>query len=174
MQGKMRVSPSQISNRGSYLTDAVLRVGPDAVDRKVRSGKFLFLGESDSDRFGKDAINDEAVCQGKDDGGNASQQLGDKGHSAQPAQFLVAENSGSYSTPGADDSMEWPDAQDIVDTEFLLFNVKAVDKDQGSDSPGKKSGAGVHDVTAGADGDEPRERAVVDETGVILACYQGK
>src|SRR6266567_1528206 len=93
------------------LADVILGVGADVVDREVRPCEFGIGAQPDPYRFGEDAVDQESVYQGKDDGGEASHELRDEGDSAQAAERLAAEDTCGDAAPGADDAVQRPDAQ---------------------------------------------------------------
>lgn len=102
--------------RGKHLLeDRLFRIGADAVDGNVRPFILLFVAEADADGFRKDAVDEEPVGQGKEDGGDGPPQLGDQRYSPHAAEELLPEDAGGDSSPRADDPVERPDAEDVID-----------------------------------------------------------
>ncbi len=125
------------------------------MDCQVGTVKFIFLVKADPHAFAQDPIDNKTAGQGKHNGEKAPPQLGKETDSPHSPQKLLPENAGRNPPPGADYAMQRPYSQDIVDFKFLLLKMEAVDKDYRGDTANSECPQRVHDVTTGADRNEP-------------------
>src|SRR5689334_13343477 len=106
------------------------------MDREVRSGELFILGQPDAYRFFQTSIDKETAGQGEKYRCQRAAQLGQESDPPHAAEKFLAENSGCNSSPRTDYPVQRPDAEHVIDLELFLLDMKAVDEDHGSDTPG--------------------------------------
>jgi hypothetical protein len=80
-----------------------------------------------------------------------------------------AEDAGGDAAPGAAQAVQRPDAEHVVDLPAVLGQVNITTNRAAGDAPDDQRTERVHQVGAGADGDQAGERAVMHEARVVLA-----
>jgi hypothetical protein len=89
-----------------------------------------------------------------------------------PPSAFAAEDAGGDAAPGAAQAVQRPDAEHVVDLPAVLRQREHDDEEAAGNAAGDQRADRVHQVRAGADGDQAGQRAVMHEARVVLADHQ--
>ena len=94
-------------------------------------------------------------------------KLHGKRNAAHAAKRCLAENAGRNAAPQAAKPMQRPDAEHIIDLQLFLAPVEAAHEDETRRAADDKCADGMEQVRAGADRNQPGQRAIVDKARII-------
>src|SRR5574344_2772554 len=147
--------------------------GADLVDRQIRAVVLLFLGEAQADGLTHHTVDQQGADDGNRHAEQGAEQLADEADAAHAPQGFTAEDPCRNPAPGAAQAVQRPDTEHVVELGTALQPGEDQYEDGTGHAADDQGAHRMHQIGAGADGDQAGQRPVVDEAGVILAEPEG-